>query len=41
MIQELFGNEYVDDWLSGADTETYASHMFTEAKDVMEKAGME
>ena len=41
VIQQLLDNLYVDNWLSGADTKADASHMFTEAKDVMGKAGMQ
>lgn len=40
VIQELKENLYVDDWLTGADTEEEACEMFVEAKDVMNQAGM-
>lgn len=41
VIEELMKNLYVDDWLSGADTEAEAHKMLSEAKEVMQKAGME
>ncbi len=34
-------NLYVDDRFASADIETDASHMFTETKDEMGKAGIE
>ena len=40
VIKELNDNLYVDDWLSGADTEQEACEMFAEAKSVMSQAGM-
>lgn len=40
VIQELQENMYVDDWLSGADSEAEVCDMFTEAKAVMAHAGM-
>ena len=41
MVEELSENLYMDDLLSGADTEGEACRMLTEAKDIMGKAGME
>ena len=40
MITELTDNMYVDDFLSGADTEAGAHELFIEAKKVMKSAGM-
>ena len=40
VIQELKENLYVDDWLSGADSEIQASSMYSEAVSVMDQAGM-
>ena len=40
VVQELTDNLYVDDWLSGADSETKASDMFLEARSLMLYAGM-
>lgn len=39
-VVELKENLYVDDWLSGADSDQEACQMFTEACAVMQKAGM-
>ena len=39
-IEELRENFYVDDWLSGADTEADACEMFVEATQVMGEAKM-
>ena len=41
VIQELSKNLYVDDWLTGADSEGVAAAMFNEAREVMNGAGME
>ena len=35
VIKELQDNLYVDDWLTGADSESEACRMFTEARSVM------
>ena len=40
VVQELTDNLYVDDWLSGADSETKANDMFLEARSTMLYAGM-
>ena len=40
VVRELRENLYVDDWLSGADTEEEACSMFQEAKSIMSQAGM-
>jgi len=40
VTSELADNLYVDDFLSGADTESEARALFTEANRVMDKAGM-
>ena len=40
VVTELLENLYVDDWLSGSDTEDEAQAMLQEAKMVMSKAGM-
>ena len=40
VILELKKNLYVDDWLSGADSEKEACDMFFEAKEIMAKASM-
>ena len=40
VIKELQDNLYVDDWLTGADSESEACRMFTEARSVMLKAKM-
>jgi hypothetical protein len=40
VIEELENNLYVDDWLSGADSEEEALHMFSEACSIMNKASM-
>ena len=40
VVKELTENLYVDDLLSGADTETEAEELLSEAKRVMSKAGM-
>ena len=40
MIEELQRNPYVDDWLSGADTEEEAVPMFTDAQWAMQNVGM-
>ena len=41
VVEELRANLYVDDWLSGADTSEQATQMFTEAREIMAKAGMQ
>ena len=38
--QELGQNLYMDDWLSGCDQDKDAFDMFSEAQEIMEKAGM-
>ena len=40
LVKELNENWYVDDFLSGTDTETEATELFTETKKVVSKAGM-
>ena len=40
VVKELGENLYVDDLLSGTDTEIEAQELFTEAKKVVSKAGM-
>lgn len=40
-VQELKENLYVDDWLSGANTEAEAKELAEEAQQVMSQAGME
>lgn len=40
VVSELKSNMYVDDWVSGADTEQEAWNMFIEAREILEKAGM-
>lgn len=40
VVEELKSNLYVDDWLSGADTEDQAQRMFVEAREIMLAAGM-
>ena len=40
VILELKENLYIDDWLSGADSEKEACDMFFEAKEIMAKASM-
>jgi hypothetical protein len=40
VIEELQENLYVDDWLSGADSDEEAVEMFSTAREVMLKAGM-
>ena len=40
VVAELSENLYVDDWLSGADTECEANDMMNEAQRVMSEAGM-
>ncbi len=40
VVSELSENLYVDDWLSGADTESEANYMLNEAQRVMSEAGM-
>ena len=40
VILELKENLYVDDWLSGTDSEKEACDMFFEAKEIMAKASM-
>ena len=40
VVKELSENLYVDDLLSGADSETEAQELFTEAKRVLSKTGM-
>jgi hypothetical protein len=39
-VQELAQNLYVDDWLTGANTEEEVHKMFREAMDIMDQAGM-
>lgn len=41
VIQELQQNLYVDDWLTGANTELEACQMFEEAVKVMKAAGLD
>ena len=40
-VEELKENLYVDDWLSGADSDYEACQMFSEACEIMKKAGMQ
>ena len=40
VVEELRANMYVDDWLTGADSDEEACNMLTEATDVMDKASM-
>ena len=40
VVTELKNNLYVDDWLTGADSEQEAVEMFAEAQSVMAKASM-
>ena len=40
VVKELKDNFYVDDWLSGADTDGEACDMMVEARDIMKQAGM-
>ena len=41
MVSELSENLYVDDLLSGTDSKTEVQELFTEAKRVLSKAGMD
>ena len=41
LIREMRDNFYVDDWLSGSDSEMEAKEMLGEASSVMKAAGME
>ena len=41
VVRELKENLYVDDWLSGADTEAEACEMLAEANQVMNEANMQ
>ncbi len=41
VVKELSKNLYVDDFLSGADTEAEVQQLYTEANRVMKSAGME
>ena len=40
VVSELQNNLYVDDWLTGADSEEEAKRMFLEGKDILSQAGM-
>ena len=40
VINELYQNMYVDNWLSGAESEPDAQHLFSCAIDIMSEAGM-
>lgn len=40
VVQELKENLYVDDWLTGCDSEDVALEMFSKAKQIMSEAGM-
>ena len=40
IVDELGQNLYVDDWLSGSDSEEEAVSMFLQAQSIMKKGGM-
>ena len=40
VVDELYDNTYMDDWLSGSDSETQAQEMFLSANEIMAKACM-
>ncbi|XP_068232109.1 uncharacterized protein [Palaemon carinicauda] len=40
VVNELYNNLYVDDWLSGADSDAEACVKFNEASKIMAEAGM-
>ena len=40
VIEQLFENMYVDDWLSGCDDDVEACSMLREAEAIMSRAGM-
>ena len=40
VVNELQNNLYVDDWLTGADSEEEAGELFLEGRDILAEAGM-
>ena len=40
VVSELQNNLYVDDWLTGADTEAAAKQLFLDGKEILSRAGM-